>query len=59
MKNYVKVLFSIIVIFSNHIHVFAQAGPGGPPLTPIDGGLSVLLVAGGIYGVKKIRDHYK
>lgn len=34
--------------------LFAQ---GGPPQTPIDGGLSLLLAAGGIYGVKKLRDH--
>jgi len=31
-------------------------GPGGPPKTPIDGGLSLLLVAGGAYGIKKLRD---
>ncbi len=29
---------------------------GGPPATPIDGGLSLLLAAGGAYGVKKLRD---
>ncbi|MEL7147129.1 MAG: hypothetical protein AAFO69_12220 [Bacteroidota bacterium] len=33
--------------------LFAQ---GAPPKTPIDGGLSLLLAAGGIYGVKKLRD---
>lgn len=31
--------------------VFAQ---GAPPATPIDGGLSLLLAAGGAYGVKKL-----
>ena len=35
---------------------FAQAAPGAPPATPIDGGLSLLLAAGGAYGVKKLRD---
>ncbi|WP_421872828.1 PID-CTERM protein-sorting domain-containing protein [Marinoscillum sp.] len=34
----------------------AVAQPSAPPATPIDGGLSALLVAGGLYGVKKIRD---
>ena len=34
-------------------------GPGGPPQTPIDGGLTLLLAAGGIYGIKKIRDTQK
>ncbi len=33
--------------------LFAQ---GGPPETPIDGGLGVLLAAGAIYGVKKLKD---
>ena len=32
---------------------------GAPPKTPIDGGLSLLLAAGGIYGVKKLRDYKK
>lgn len=36
--------------------IYAQ---GGPPATPIDGGLSILLAAGGIYGIKKIRDKKK
>ena len=35
---------------------FAQ---GAPPATPIDGGLSLLLAAGGVYGIKKIRDSRK
>ncbi len=32
---------------------------GAPPATPIDGGLSLLLAAGGVYGIKKIRDQRK
>ncbi|MEL6556974.1 MAG: hypothetical protein AAFQ94_02245 [Bacteroidota bacterium] len=35
--------------------VYAQ-GPAGPPATPIDGGLSLLLAGGVAYGVHKIRD---
>ena len=35
----------------------ALAQPGAPPATPIDGGLSLLLAAGGAYGIKKLRDH--
>ncbi|WP_421877841.1 PID-CTERM protein-sorting domain-containing protein [Marinoscillum sp.] len=34
-------------------------GAGAPPATPIDGGLSLLLAAGGAYGIKKIRDTRK
>lgn len=33
--------------------VFAQPGP--PPGTPIDGGLGLLLAAGGLYGYKKLK----
>lgn len=29
---------------------------GAPPATPIDGGLSLLLAAGGAYGLKKLKD---
>lgn len=32
---------------------------GAPPATPIDGGLSLLLAAGGAYGVKKLYDKRK
>ncbi|MEL7146320.1 MAG: hypothetical protein AAFO69_08125 [Bacteroidota bacterium] len=32
---------------------------GAPPKTPIDGGLSLLLAAGGVYGIKKLRDSRK
>lgn len=39
------------------IPAFAQPGP--PPATPIDGGLGLLLAAGGAYGIKKLRDHRK
>ncbi|HCX20952.1 MAG: hypothetical protein CMB80_20425 [Flammeovirgaceae bacterium] len=35
----------------------AMAQPSAPPATPIDGGLSLLLAAGGAYGFKKLRDH--
>lgn len=32
------------------------AQPPAPPATPIDGGLSILLAAGGAYGLKKLND---
>ncbi len=38
------------------VAVMAQ---GAPPATPIDGGLSILLIAGGAYGAKKIMDNRK
>ena len=50
----VKTVMSLIFIFGAVAPLFAQ--PGAPPATPIDGGLSLLLAAGGAYGIKKIRD---
>ncbi|MEM6643862.1 MAG: hypothetical protein AAF616_12855 [Bacteroidota bacterium] len=35
------------------------AQPSSPPATPIDGGLSVLLAAGGAYGLKKLMSRRK
>lgn len=55
MKNSYKILFTLAAVFSSTI-LFAQSAP---PATPIDGGLSVLLAAGGIYGLKKLRDSRK
>lgn len=37
----------------------AMAQPSAPPATPIDGGLSLLLAAGGAYGIRKIRQNRK
>lgn len=52
--NTLKITLTILALISVTI-VWAQPSP--PPATPIDGGLSMLLVAGGLYGVKKLRDH--
>lgn len=37
----------------------AMAQPPAPPATPIDGGLSLLLAAGGVFGIKKILGRKK
>lgn len=37
--------------------IYAQ--PGGPPATPIDSGLGLLLAGGVLYGVKKVRNMTK
>lgn len=44
-------LYTIIGLVMIGLPALAQ---GAPPATPIDGGLSLLLAAGGIYGVKKL-----
>lgn len=56
MKSIYKTLLIITPILLLASPVFAQ---GAPPATPIDGGLSLLLAAGGIYGWKKLRDSKK
>jgi len=57
MKNLIiKVSILIPVLFLIAVPAMAQ---GAPPATPIDGGLSLLLMAGGAYGIKKIRDKRK
>lgn len=57
MKNTYKYILSLSVMLSA-FGLFAQAPPA-PPATPIDGGLSILLAAGGLYGLKKLRDSKK
>lgn len=55
MKN---LIFKSLLVLPTLLFVLpAFAGPGAPPATPIDGGLSLLLAAGGAYGLKKLRDH--
>ena len=54
MKNFI-VISAALMLFSP-IALFAQ---GAPPATPIDGGLSLLLAAGGAFGLKKLKDARK
>lgn len=53
MKNIYNIISTLTLVLIC-LPVFAQ---GAPPATPIDGGLSLLLAAGGAYGIKKIRDN--
>lgn len=63
-----KVILTLIVILIIAAAVFilpdlASAQPPPPPSkptqTPIDGGLGLLVAAGGAYAVKKLRDKKK
>jgi hypothetical protein len=51
LKSYLFVLLSLVSFFA-----FAQ---NPPPATPIDGGLSLLLAAGGAYVLKKLHERRK
>lgn len=46
--------FTVLVFITISADCLLAQGPGGPPATPIDGGLSLLLAAGGVYGLKKL-----
>jgi hypothetical protein len=37
----------------------SQPDPGGSPDVPVDGGITLLLAAAGVAGVKKMRDNKK
>ncbi len=54
--NKLPIIFSLAFLILAVVPALAQ---GAPPATPIDGGLSLLLAAGGAYGFKKLRDHRK
>ena len=44
-----------LVILAMVLVPVAAMAQGAPPSTPIDGGLSLLLAAGGIYAVREVR----
>jgi hypothetical protein len=46
----------IILSLSTLLFLLPVIAQGAPPATPIDGGLSLLLAAGGAYGLKKLKD---
>ncbi len=45
----------ILIVLLSPILVYAQPDPGDDPDVPIDGGLSVLLVAGVGYGIRELK----
>ena len=57
MKNIIeKIALSAVILLTISLPALAQAAP---PATPIDGGLSLLLIAGGAYGAKKLHNKLK
>jgi hypothetical protein len=57
MKNF-KLLLTVAFLTISFGEVFAQpANPSDP--VPLDGGLTLLITAGAVYGAKKAYDKYK
>ncbi|MCR9253546.1 MAG: hypothetical protein NXI20_24230 [bacterium] len=50
-----KTLKLLLTFIALMISFLTFAGPGGPPATPIDGGLGILLAGGALYGIKQLR----
>lgn len=57
---FVSATFTMLAILTSLTTLLAQPGlPGNPSQAPIDGGLLWLIIGGGAYGIKKIRDRNK
>ncbi len=51
-----KKLASLLLLLLFPLIMIAQGPPPPPPGLPIDGGLLFLLIAGIVYGVKKLKN---
>jgi len=55
-----KLLITSLIVMTIVLPLIAQPGlPSSPDQAPIDGGLLWLLIGGGAYGIKKLRDRSK
>ncbi|MFY7965086.1 MAG: PID-CTERM protein-sorting domain-containing protein [Chitinophagaceae bacterium] len=60
VSNKLKAIVLLMaIVFCFPIICQAQPDPGGAPDVPLDGGISLVLIAGGIIGAKKVRDNQK
>jgi hypothetical protein len=69
MKNISKLIIAVAIVATVSFAAIAQPGSttGGDPFgdepqdVPVDGGISLLAIAGAAYGYKKIKNsyHYK
>ncbi len=49
--------FLLCIIVGSATAQYGDPGlPGGDPDVPLDGGVTLLLIAGACYGIKKIRE---
>ena len=59
-KKYKMKKIMIILTLLISLNAFAQADmDDGDGTVPVDGGISILLLAGAAYGVKRVREHRK
>jgi hypothetical protein len=56
MKRYTLIICLSLMTINTDARQVDPGMPGGDPDVPIDGGISLLLLAGGAYGIKKIKD---
>lgn len=53
----------IMILLACPLSLFAEPDPNGndPDQSdlPVDGGLSLLLVSGAVYGLKRLKDHHR
>jgi hypothetical protein len=55
MRKYVFIIMLIILNDTTMAKADDPGLPGNDPDVPLDGGVSLLLAAGAVYGLKKIR----
>ena len=55
-RFYGSLLFALLLVLMFSTEILAQPGlPTTPDQAPIDGGLSLLAIAGGVYGYRKLK----
>ncbi len=60
MTKILRTIYSILIVFLLHYPLYGQPGdPGDDPDIPIDGASAALLIAGGLFGAKKVYDMSK
>lgn len=60
MKNKIVLIATLFMVLLSNPLIAQPANPGSAdpdPNVPIDGGISALLAAGAIYGIKKIKEN--
>lgn len=58
-----KYLLLLLLMFNSILTMAIQGDdpglPGGDPDLPVDGGVTLLLIAGAVYGIRKINQQRK